>query len=143
LYYHKRQAFVPGELGHDAALRVGYDTAMRWTKGQHAFFVVSHVDRPHPHVHIYYNSTALDCTHKFRDFLGSARAFRRLSDRICLENKLSVILDPKQHSKGQFKHYGQWLGPDKPPTFQERLKAAVDAALSQSPEDFNAFFCRK
>ena len=33
---------------------------MRWTKGKYAFFVVSHVDRPHPHVHIYYNSTSLE-----------------------------------------------------------------------------------
>ncbi|WP_430628228.1 hypothetical protein [Paenibacillus alvei] len=24
---------------------------MRWTKGQHAFFVVSHVDRPHCHIY--------------------------------------------------------------------------------------------
>lgn len=57
LYYHKRQSFMPGEIGHKSALKIGYETAMRWTKGKHAFFVVSHVDRPHPHVHIYYNST--------------------------------------------------------------------------------------
>ena len=46
LYYHKRQAFLPGEIGHDGALEIGYETAMRWTKGKYAFFVVTHADRP-------------------------------------------------------------------------------------------------
>lgn len=109
LCYQIRQSFPPGELDPEEALNIGYELAMRWTKGKHAFFVVSHADRPHPHVHIYYNSTTLDCTRKYRDFLGSARALRRLSDRICLEHDLSVIKNPKLHSKGKFRHYGQWL----------------------------------
>jgi hypothetical protein len=139
LYYHKRQAFPPGEISHEDALKVGYETAMRWTKGKHAFFVVSHVDRPHPHVHIYYNSTTLDYSRKFRDFLGSARAFRRLSDRVCLEYGLSVIVNPKQHSKGQYQNYGQWLGGKHPPTFQGRLKAQIDICLNENPPSFEAF----
>lgn len=138
LYYHKRQAFLPGEIDHDGALEIGYETAMRWTKGNHAFFVVSHADRPHPHVHIYYNSTSLDCTRKFRDFLGSARAFRRLSDRVCIEHGLSYIANPKLKSKGKFRHYGQWQG-DKPPTFQERLKVQIDICLAEKPPDMAAF----
>jgi hypothetical protein len=139
LCYQIRQSFAPGETDAETALKIGYDLAMRWTKGKHAFFVVSHIDRPHPHIHIYYNSTTLDCTRKFKDFLGSARAVRRLSDRICIENSLSVIKNPKLKSKGNYKHYGEWLGNNKPLSFQERLKAAIDEALSQKPSDFNAF----
>lgn len=101
LCYQVRQSFVSGEVDAETTLKIGYDFAMRWTKGRHAFFVVSHVDRPHPHVHIYYNSTTLDCTRKFRDFLGSARAVQRLSDRICLEKGLSYIANPKLKSKGK------------------------------------------
>lgn len=139
LCYQVRQSFVPGEVDSETALKIGYDFAMRWTKGKHAFFVVSHVDRPHPHVHIYYNSTTLDCTRKFRDFLGSARAVRRLSDRICLENGLSYIANPKLKSKGKYRHYGQWLGGNKPPTFQERLKAQIDSCLAENPSDMDSF----
>lgn len=139
LYYHLRQAFPPGEVDAEAALKISYDSAMRWTKGKHAFFVVSHIDRPHPHCHIYYNSTSLDCTHKFRDFIGSARAFRRLSDRICLENGLSIITNPKLHSKGKYKHYGAWLDGNKPPTFQERLKVQIDTCLAEKPSSMEAF----
>lgn len=47
LCYQIRQAFPPGELDAEAALQTSYELAMRWTKGNHAFFVVSHVDRPH------------------------------------------------------------------------------------------------
>jgi hypothetical protein len=139
LYYQIRQSFKQGEIDHDTALKVGYDFAMRWTKGEHAFFVVSHVDRPHPHIHIYYNSTALDCTRKFRDFQYSARAVQRLSDRICYENGLSVIENPKPKSKGKYKHYGEWRGDNKPPTLQERLKMQIDTCLAENPPTMKAF----
>ena len=94
LCYQIRQSFKPGEITPEEANRIGYETAMRWTKGKYAFFVATHTDKAHIHNHIYYNSTSLDCTRKFRDFIGSGRAVRRLSDRICLENDLSVITDP-------------------------------------------------
>ena len=139
LYYQIRQSFLPGEVEAATALKIGYETAMRWTKGKYAFFVATHIDRAHIHNHIYYNSTALDCTRKFRDFLGSARAVRRLSDRVCLENGLSYIAHPKLKSKGQYKHYGQWLGGGKPLTFQERLKAQIDICLAEKPPDMDAF----
>lgn len=88
LCYQIRQSFKPGEVEADTALKIGYDIAIRWTKGKHAFFVATHIDRRHIHNHISYNSTTLDYSRKFRDFIGSAWALRRLSDRISLENEL-------------------------------------------------------
>lgn len=142
LCYQIRQSFPPGELDPEEALNIGYELAMRWTKGKHAFFVVSHADRPHPHVHIYYNSISLDCTRKYRDFLGSARALRRLSDRVCLEHDLSVIKNPKLHSKGKFQHYGQWLGGARPPSYKEQIRGIIDASLAERPTDFADFLQR-
>lgn len=142
LCYQIRQSFPPGELSSEEALDIGYELAMRWTKGRHAFFVVSHADRPHPHVHIYYNSTTLDCTHKYRDFLGSARALRRLSDRVCLEHDLSVIQNPKLHSKGKYLHYGAWLGENRQPSFKAQIRSAIDAALSSQPASLSDFLQR-
>lgn len=139
LCYQIRQSFKPGEITPEEANRVGYETAMRWTKGKYAFFVATHTDRQHIHNHIYYNSTSLDCSHKFRDFIGSARAVRRLSDRVCLENDLSVITNPKLHSKGRFLHYGAWLGTERQPSYKERLRLAINDALAKGPTDFNAF----
>lgn len=139
LCYQIRQAFVPGEVTPEEANRIGYETAMRWTKGKYAFFVATHIDRHHIHNHIYYNSTALDCTRKFRNFWNSTFALRRLSDRICLENGLSYIENPKPRSKGKYKHYGQWQGDNRPLTFQEKLKAQIDACLAEKPRDMDAF----
>ena len=139
LCYQIRQAFKPGEITPEEANRIGYETAMRWTKGKYAFFVATHTDRQHIHNHIYYNSTSLDCTRKFRDFIGSARAVRRLSDRVCLENDLSVILNPKLHSKGRFLHYGAWLGAERQPSYKERLRLAINDALTKGPADFADF----
>ena len=138
LCYQIRQSFAPGEITPEEANRVGYETAMRWTKGKHAFFVATHTDKKHIHNHIYYNSVSLDYTRKFRDFWRSAGALRRLSDRVCLENDLSVIQHPKLHSKGRFLHYGQWIG-DRPPSAKQRVRLAIVAALKQKPADFAEF----
>jgi hypothetical protein len=107
--YQIRQSFKPGEVTPEQANAIGFDLAKRWTKGRHAFFVATHIDKNHIHNHIYYNSTTLDCKHKFRDFIGSVRALRRLSDRISLENNLSVITNPKLRSQAEYRHYGEWL----------------------------------
>lgn len=138
--YQLRQSFYPGEITPEEANRIGYELAMRWTKGCHQFIVTTHTDKAHIHNHIYYNSTSLDFSRKYRDFLGSGRALRKLSDTICLENGLSIVEHPKLKSQGKYKHYGEWeKGRDKPPTFQQKLCAAIDAALAKEPADFPAF----
>ena len=58
------------------------------------------------HCHIYYNSTSLDCSRKFRNFWGSSFALRRLSDRLCLENGLSIVEHPKPRSKSYLLIFG-------------------------------------
>ena len=138
LFCQIRQAFPPGEVTPEEANKIGYETAMRWTKGKYQFFVCTHIDKGHIHNHIYYNSTAQDCSRKFHNFIGSSFAVRRLSDRVCIEHELSVIQNPKQHSKGRFLHYGQWIG-EKPPSAQQRVRWAIVEALGKKPADFPAF----
>ena len=67
-------------------------------------------------------------------------ALRRLSDRLCLENGLSIVENPKPRSKGKFRNYGEWqAGQKKPLTYQDRLRTAIDTALAKKPADFPAF----
>ena len=139
LCYQIRQAFPKGELTPEEANKIGYETAMRWTKGKYQFFVCTHIDKGHLHNHIYYNSTAYDRSRKFRNFIGSTFALRRLSDRVCIEHELSVIQNPKLHSKGRFRHYGQWLGGARQPSQKEQLRAIIDEVLAQPPADLPAF----
>ncbi len=96
----------------------------------------------HIHNHIYYNSTAYDRSRKFRNFIGSSFALRRLSDRVCLEHDLSVIVNPKLHSKGRYLHYGQWLGENQKLSQKEQIRVAIDAALTERPVDFADFLRR-
>ena len=93
--YQIRQSFKPGEITPEEANRIGYETAMRWTKGNHAFIVATHIDRAHIHNHIIYNSTNLDCDQKFRDFLFCGMALQKVSDLVCLEHGMSVIKPKK------------------------------------------------
>ena len=133
--YHLRQSFKPGEITPELANKIGYDLAMSLTKGKHAFIVCTHVDKQHIHSHIVFNSTAIDCTRKFRNFWRSSFAVRRISDMLCLENGLSVIAEPKP-SRGS---YGIWLGEGKSPTIRERLEQIIDTALGQGCKDFDSF----
>lgn len=130
--YHVRQAFVPGEVTPEEANRIGVEFAKRFTKGNHAFIVCTHIDRAHVHNHIIWNSTALDEQRKFRNFWGSTRAVRRLNDTICIENGYSIVTDPK--GKGQT--YDKWLGNQKRPSHRERICYAIDEALTQNPQSF-------
>ena len=130
--YTIRQSFVPGEITPEEANRLGCELARRFTKGNHAFIVCTHIDRHHIHNHIIWNSTSLDHTRKFRNFWGSTRAVRRLSDTICIENGYSIVENPK----GQGKSYDKWLG-GKPPSHRERLRMAIDTVRAQKPADLD------
>jgi hypothetical protein len=133
--YQIRQSFKPGEVTPELANKIGYELGMRFTKGNHAFIVATHIDKAHIHNHIIYNSTSLDCTRKFRDFLGSGKAVRKISDRLCLENGLSIIENPKREKN----HYGKWLGDKKPTSHSEKIRQTIDKILSKKPIDFNDF----
>ena len=49
LFFQIRQSFPPGEVTPEEANKIGYETAMRWTKGKYQFFVCTHIDKGHPH----------------------------------------------------------------------------------------------
>ena len=107
--YHLRQSFVPGEITPEEANHLGCELAKRFTKGNHAYIVCTHIDKAHIHNHVIWNFTALIQTRRFRNFWGSSRAVRRLNDTICIENGYSIMENPKRHGK----NYNKWLGDKK------------------------------
>lgn len=131
--YQIRQSFKPGEITPEEANQVGYETAMRWTKGKHAFIVATHIDRSHIHNHIIYNSTSLDCTRKFKNFFLSGLAVQRLSDMVCIEHGLSII-EPKPYRE----RVKRTIYPKKR-TKRDELCAAIDQILKKKPKDFSDF----
>ena len=89
--YQIRQSFKPGEITPEKANEIGYELAMRFTKGDYAFTVCTHTDKKHIHNHIVFNAISMDGKKKFRNFYYSGIAVRRLSDVLCGENGLSII----------------------------------------------------
>ena len=132
--YQIRQSFCPGEITAEEANKVGYELAMRFTKGKHAFVVATHTDRQHIHNHVIFNSTALDGTKKFRNFFFSALAVQRLSDLICLEHQLSVI-EIKPYRERQ----KRTLYPPRESN-RDKLCAVIDnILLNEKPASFEGF----
>ena len=129
--YQIRQSFKPGEVNPEEANKIGYETAMRFTKGKHAFIVATHVDKAHIHNHIIFNSTDLTERRKFNNFFFSGIALQKVSDLVCLEHGLSVIkpLKPGERTK-------RTIYP-KEKSFREEIRDAIDAAMKKSPKDMD------
>lgn len=127
--YQIRQSFRPGEVTPEEANRIGYETAMRWTKGNHAFIVATHVDKAHIHNHIIYNSTTLDCFHKFRNFLFCGIALQRVSDLVCLEHGCSVIKPRKPGEREKRTVY-----PNRK-SIRDKIREDIDLAMSRNPKN--------
>ena len=66
--YHVRQSFRPGEITPEEANRLGVEFAKRFTKGNHAFVVCTHIDKSHVHNHIIWSSVSLEYDRQFRNF---------------------------------------------------------------------------
>ncbi|MCD8367219.1 MAG: relaxase/mobilization nuclease domain-containing protein [Clostridiales bacterium] len=131
--YQIRQSFKPGEITPEEANKVGYELAMRFTKGKHAFIVATHTDRAHIHNHIIFNSTTLDCSHKFVDFHNSGLALQKVSDIICVEHGLSIIEKKPYRERVKRTEY-----PKREP-FRDAICETIDNILAQKPKDFEAF----
>lgn len=129
--YQIRQAFKPGEIIPEEANRIGYETAMRWTKGNHAFIVATHIDREHIHNHIIYNSTNLDCNRKYRNFFFSGITLQKVSDLVCLENGLSVIEPGQSGERLQRTVYPENR------RIRDDIRKAIDICLSKKPKNMD------
>ena len=130
LAYQIRQSFKPGEVSPEEANRIGYELAMRFTKGKHAFTVSTHIDRRHVHNHIIFSAVDLQAERKFRNFFLSTYVVRKLSDMICLEHGLSIIEDkPKREWQSYKKH-------KKEISNRERLRMDLDEILEKRPDTF-------
>lgn len=129
--YQIRQSFKPGEITPEEANQVGYETAMRWTKGKHAFIVATHVDKAHIHNHIIYNSTSLDNKHKFHNFFLSSIALQKVSDLVCLEHGLSVI-KPRRYDERE----KRTVYPNRK-SIRDKIREDIDLIMTKNPKDMN------
>ena len=136
IMYRIIQSFKPGEISPEDANRLGYELAMKFTRGQHQFVVSTHVDKAHIHTHIEFNSTNLNCDAKFQNVKNSAFILRRLNDELCRAHGISVIENPKPRAKKQKEIAAAKYGT----SHKEQLRQTIDRVLPdcQGYDDFLA-----
>ena len=119
------QSFEPGTITPEDANRLGYKLALEFTGGEHQFIVATHVDKKHIHNHIEFNSTTLDCSHKFNNVRNSYIPLRKANDRICQEFGLSIIEEPQEKGK----HYAEWAADKRGTSWKALLRQTIDRVL--------------
>ena len=136
-YYHLIQSFRPGEVSPELALRIAREFAGEHLAGYQTVIGV-HVDREHIHAHILFNSVNADTGEKYHSNARSYyRQIRAISDRLCREHGLSVLL---QGAPSQAVSYIEWLRRSRgQPTFRSMLEADLREAV-QDANDLGHFF---
>ena len=95
-----RQSFAPGEVTPEQAHRIGCELAKKFLGEKYQYVVATHTDKAHIHNHITFNIIGSDMK-KFHQTKFTPRNLRALSDKLCLENNLSVV-DPTEWQKRRY-----------------------------------------
>ena len=103
---HLIQLFDIGEISAEKAHEIGRQFADEWLKGKHEYVLATHVDKDHIHNHIIFNAVSFVEHHAYKSYKKIYYDMRKISDRICAENGLSVI--PPTQGKGmEYKEYSE------------------------------------
>ena len=128
LAHHLIQAFEPGEVDYQTAHEIGRQLADAVTKGQHEYVLTTHIDKGHIHNHIIFCAVNFVDHHKYNSNKRSYYGIRNMSDKLCREHGLSVVL-PNRGSKG--KSYAEYQAEKTGTSWKGKLKIAVDALIPQ------------
>ena len=128
LAFHLIQSFEPGEVDCEKAHAIGKQLADAATKGQHEYVLTTHIDKGHIHNHIIFCAVNFVDYHKYNSNKRSYYGIRNMSDKLCRENGLSVVI-PGKGSKG--KSYAEYQAEKTGTSWKGKLKIAVDTLIPQ------------
>ena len=128
LAFHLIQSFEPGEVDCEKAHTIGKQLADAVTKGQHEYVLTTHIDKGHIHNHIIFCAVNFVDYHKYNSNKRSYYGIRNMSDKLCRENGLSVVI-PGKGSKG--KSYAEYQAEKTGTSWKGKLKIAVDILIPQ------------
>ena len=102
---HYIVSFPPGEVSAAQAHALGTILAEKlWP--DHQVLVVTHIDKNHLHDHFIINATAYTDGHKLHTTKQDLKAMKRICDRLCEENGLSVV-QKGHHADGSLMETGE------------------------------------
>lgn len=135
--YHLIQSFAPGEVTFEEAHNIGLEFAKNLLEDKRAYVLATHVDRNHVHNHIIFCSTDFVDNHRFNDNRAAYYNIRKLSDTLCKEHNLSVIIPGPEKGKS----YSEWEAEKKNDSYKLILKRDIFDCIRYST-DYEDFLSR-
>lgn len=127
--FHAIQSFKPGEVTPELAHKIGVEFAKEMWGDRFEVLIATHLNRQHLHNHFVINSVSFADGKKYYDNTENYNLMKKISDRLCEENNLSVIRNPK--NKG--KHYAEVLAEKNGyPTIRGQIKDELDEIIKCS-----------
>ena len=134
--YHIIQSFLPEEIDGETAHELGQQFAEEYLK-DYQVVIATHVDKHHIHNHLVLNSMSDKTGKKYHSSPESYfKQIRVISDRLCREYGLSVVVNPARRSLS----YMEWkLQQNGILTLREMFDQDVEECLSQAM-DLGGFY---
>lgn len=123
--FHLVQSFVPGEVSFDECHKIGIELADKLLEGKYNYVVATHVDKGHCHNHIIFCAADNIEHKKYHDCKKSYYHIRELSDELCKEHHLSVIIPRAEKGK----NYNEWLADKNSISWKTQLRHDIDDAI--------------
>ena len=97
LGWHLIQSFAIDEIKDPAiAHKIGLELAQKTFGNNYEFVISTHVDKSHVHNHLIFNSVNAETYKHYNSNYQTYYNIRNVSDKICKDNDLSVIQNPKK-----------------------------------------------
>ena len=132
--YHAYQSYSPGEVAPEQCHEIGVKLAQQLWGKRFQVLVATHLDKGHLHNHFVINSVSLVDGKKFNCKKSVYYEMRAISDKLCTQNGLSVIKNPKGKTPRNI-YFAEKNGE---PTKHNLMREAIDTALkiSSTRQDF-------
>ena len=132
--YHLIQAFAPGEVSYEEAHRIGKELADKVLEGKYSYVLTTHIDKGHIHNHIIFCAADNIEHNKYHDCKQSYYHIRKLSDDLCKEHNLSIIIPGGERGK----KYKEWQSDQNGSTWKTQLRRDINFCIKSAStyEDF-------
>ena len=126
--YHLIQAFAPGEVSYEEAHEIGKQLADRVLEGKYSYVVTTHIDKDHVHNHIIFCAADNIKFDKYHDCKQSYYRIRKLSDELCKEHNLSVIIPDGIRGR----KYNEWQAEKSGTSWKTQIRKDINAAVKSA-----------
>lgn len=139
---HLIQSFLPGEATPEMAHQIGLELCNRILKDEYEFILSTHIDKGHIHNHIIFNNVNMVTGKCYQSNKRSYHQIRYQSDKLCKENRLSVIDEYYERFKKKYRTNGKsWYENEQAKngtSWKSKLQFDIDRMIKQS-KDWDEF----